>query len=109
MSAVASHASAELGLGVGEPPLAVQHAFLVAGEPVLVAGEHGLEGEVRGCGPQPRRVGGGMRLDVRHAPVGEDVNQLGTHQRVGLVFGAAVLGPEPFIGINDFRFQQPVE
>ena len=64
----AVHAGAESGLGVGEAPVAVQQEFLVAGEPVLVAGEHALQRQVRRRGPQPRRIGRAVRLDVRHAP-----------------------------------------
>ena len=64
----AVHADAEPGLGVGQAPVAVQQQFLVAGEPGLVPGQHALQGQVRGGGPQPGRVGRGVRLDVRHAP-----------------------------------------
>ena len=105
--AVAGHADAEPGLGAGQPPLPVEETFLVAGEPVLVAREHACQGEVRGRGLQPRRVGGRVRPDVRHAPLGEDVHQRRPDQVLGLVFRAPVPGPQPHIGVNDLRVQSP--
>ncbi len=106
----AVHRGAEPGLGLSQPLLPVQEQLLVAGEPVLVTGENARQRQIRRCRAQPRRVGRGVRLDVRHPPPGKRRHQAGaTHESLGLILGAAVTGPEPVIRRDDLRGHQPVE
>ena len=107
---VCVHAGAELCLGVGEPAVAVQQEFLIAGQPVLVTGEDAQQRHLRGRRAQPRRVGGAVRLDVRHAPAGERGQHTAVaDDRLGLILGAPVLGEEPVIRLDDLRWHQPME
>ena len=104
------HAGAELCLSVGEPAVTIQQEFLITGEAVLVTGEHAQQRHLRRRRAQPRRIGGAVRLDVRHPPAGKRRHQPAvTDNRVGLVLGAPVLGQEPVIRLDDLRRHQPVE
>jgi hypothetical protein len=71
--------------------VAVQEAFVVAGEPGLVAGQDPEEGQVRGGGAEPGRAGRGVRGDVGHASVGEGLDDSGATEfgRGGVLSAAA--------------------
>ena len=88
----------------------IQQHFLVAGQPVLVPGQHTLQRQVRARRPEPRRVGRAVRLHVGHPRPGARGDQPRVpNQRLGLVLRAPVAGQQPLISVDDLGRHQPLE
>ena len=94
----AVHPDPEPGLRVRQAPVPVHEEFLLTGKTVLMARQDALQRQIRRRGPQPRRIGRGVRQDVRHPPVGKRLHQPGAaDQLLGLILRAPVLGEQPVI------------
>jgi hypothetical protein len=88
----------------------VQQQFLVAGQTMLVTGEHPLQGQGRGGRAQPHGSLRAVGLDVGRASLSQRPHELCiTDHGFGMLLGASTSCQQSVMGLDDLGGCQPVE